>query len=421
MGDERFLILKLLEQGKITESEAEQLLDALGDIEYDQATQEASSTFNKSSENTYTKDNNDDAFKKTYSNTNKDREFEETLESIGKRFEKLGQQLGDKFDDFGEEFGEKMVNLGTVFANKSIDFAEKIVDTVEKTIDSDTFINVDLFGTTKSYKEILEKKLIDIDDISLQLETYNGSILISKWEQPMIRVTAFISAKESKYDANKPILETQEYNGVISFRAKKVDGVGVKLNVQLPDKVYNFIKAQGTNGSITVENLSCNKLFLQTKNASIRLNNVETQGDTSCTTTNNKIIIENSKAENLLAATKNGKILIADSSIKRIEGITSNSKITIKDIKYSKLQSLSLKTSNAKVEVLGSIPKNIGVHFEASTTHGNINIGIPVSYTENIKNYSSNRIVAKTSEFDICESIAYIKAYTTNSTIFLFN
>jgi len=423
MSEERLIILKLLEQGKITEAEAEQLLDALGDMEYDQATKEASSSFDprkvnlsKNNDDTYTKQENER--KQSKADINKD--FEEILESIGKRFENLGEQFEDKIDIFGEQFGKKMVNLGSIFADKSINFAEKIIDVVEKAVDSDTFVNVDLFGVNKTYEEVIEKKINGIDQVSLQFEAYNGSILISRWDKPIIKVTAYISAKENKYEAIEPILELKEGENVLCFSPKQTDGIGIKLKVQLPNSVYNLVKARSTNGSITIEDLNCSKLLLQTKNGSIKINNVETKDDTSCTTTNSKIIIENCTSQNLLAATKNGKIFIDSSSIKRIEGLTSNSKITIKDIEYDKLQSLSLKTTNSKVEVIGSIPKSSGIQFEASTTHGNINIGVPVVYVENVKNYSNHRVNARTSAFDTCETIAYIKTYTTNSSIFLF-
>jgi len=256
------------------------------------------------------------------------------LESLGKRFENLGEQFEDKIDIFGEQFGKKMINLGSIFADKSFNFAEKIIDVVEKAVDSDTFVNADLFGAIKTYEEVIEKKLSDIDKISLQFEAYNGSISISRWNEPIIKVTAYISAKEGRYEAIKPILNLKDDGDVLCFSPKQTDGIGIKLKVQLPNNVYNLIKAQSTNGSIIVEDLNCSKLLLQTKNASIQISNVETTNDTSCTTTNSKIIIENCKAQNILAATKNGRILIDRSSIKRIEGLTSNSRITIKDIEY---------------------------------------------------------------------------------------
>lgn len=423
MSEERLIILKLLEQGKITETEAEQLLDALGDIEYDQAAKEASDSFNphkvnlsKDTDSTYTKNK----YEKNQSKTDMNKDFEEVLESLGKRFEALGEQFEDKIDVFGEQFGKKMVNIGSIFADKSINFAEKIIDVVEKAVDSDTFVNADLFGIVKTYEEVIEKEISNIDQVSLQFEAYNGNISISPWNESMIKVTAYISAKESKYEGINPIMSLSEDGNTIFFSPKQIDGIGIKLKVQLPNRSYNLIKAQSKNGSIRIQDLNCNKLLLQTKNGNIEVNNVQTKGDTSCTTTNSRIIIENCIAQNLLAATKNGRIYIDSSNIERIEALTSNSKITIRDIEYGKLKSLSLKTTNSKIEVLGSVPKNTGIQFEASTTHGNINIGVPVVYVENIKNYSNHRINARTSAFDTCETISHIKAYTTNSTIYLF-
>lgn len=418
MSEERLMILKLLEQGKITEIEAEQLLDALGDMEYDKATKEASDSFNPHRIN-LSKDK-DEQKERSRSKTDINRDFEDVIETIGKRFEAIGEQFEDKIDVFGEQFGKKMVGLGAIFADKSINFAEKIIDVVEKAVDSDTFVNADLFGIIKTYEEVIEKEINSIDQLSLQFETYNGNIVVSTWDESIIKVTAYISAKENRYEAIEPILSLNEDRNTISFSPKQIDGIGIKLKVQLPNRYYNLIKAQSKNGSIKIQDLSCNKLLLQTKNGSIEMNNVETKGDTSCTTTNSKIIIEGCKAKNLLAATKNGRIYINSSSIEIIEGLTSNSKITIREIQYDNLKSLSLKTTNSKIEVIGAAPKNTGIQFEASTTHGNINIGIPVVYVENIKNYSNHRVNARTSAFDSCEAIAYIKAYTTNSTIFLF-
>jgi len=423
MSEERLMILRLLEQGKISEVEAEQLLDALGDIEYDQAKQEASSSFNYSQVN-LSKDEDDEHNhyhkEKQHYNPNKNKDFEEIFDSLGKKFEGLGEHLEGKMDVFGEQFGKKMMDLGSIFANKSISFAEKIIDVVEKAVDSDTFINVDLFSPVMVYEEVLEKKLEDNSHLSLQFESYNGNISIHKWNEPTIKVTAHISAKEGKYDSANPIFTLNEDNNSIYFYPRPLEGAGVKLKVEVPEGLYNLIKAQTTNGSISAENLNCNRLLLQTKNGSIKINNIHTQENTSCTTTNGKIVVEKCKAENLLAATKNGRISIENSTIKRIEGLTSNSKITVIDIAYNLLQSLSLKTTNSKIEVIGTVPENTGFSLEANTTQGNINIGIPVVYSENIKTYSNHRVHGKTSNFDKCETIANIKAYTTNSNIYLF-
>lgn len=428
MGEERLIILKLLEQGKITESEAEQLLDALGDMEYDQATQNTSNTFrpykinlSKDNDGTYSKDGNTNDSKD--SNTNND--FEDVLKSIGKRIQNLGEELEGKFDVFGQHFSEKMINFGAVFADKSVDFAEKIVDLVENAVDTDaladTFNNLDLFGSVNCYEEILEKKLDDIGQVSLIFEGYNGSISLNQWDQPIIRVTAYISAKESKYDSNKPMFELQEANNVLHFFSKEVDWTGINLKIQLPKQVYNSVEVQNKNGSISVEGLDCNRLLLQTKNGHIKLNNVNAKEEAKCMTTNNKITIENCQAKDLLAVTKNSKIYINACKFNKIEGLTSNSKITVKDVDFNILQSISLKTTNAKIEVFGHIPKGTGVHFNASTTHGHINIDLPVTYVDNIKSYSSHRINARTADFEICKNIVFVKAYTTNASIYFYN
>lgn len=433
MSQERLIILKLLEQGKITEGEAEQLLDALGHMEYDQAAQDASDAFDsykinlsKEDEDSFAKDEYTESSKD--SDSSKDFDFEDFFQagrSLGEKIESLGDQLEDKMDVFGEQLGKKMVSLGAVFADKSVDIAGKVFDIVEKAVDSgaltDTLNNLDLFGNSNSYEEVVERKLSGIEQVSLSIEGYNGSIHLSEWDEPIIRVTASISSKESRYDLNKPILELKEHDDILYFIPKQVDWIGIKLKVQLPKQAYNFVKIENRNGSITIDGLDCNKLLLQTKNNSISLSNLLVEDEISCTTTNNKILIENSRAGKLLAVTKNGKIHINNCQFNTVEGLTSNSKITVRDLDYKILQSISLKTTNAKIEIFGEVPQATGLHFTANTTHGNISIDAPVTYVENIKNYSSHRINARTVNFEKADNIVFVKTYTSNASIYFYN
>lgn len=440
MSEERLIILRLLEQGRITEYEAEQLLEALGDMEYEEAAKNASTGFDshrinlskedpgKDSGDNGDRDHKDNHGEKDMGSDRKSKpnqDLEDILKSIGKRIENLGEGLEDRIDSLGGHFGDKMINLGAVFADRSVDFAEKVVDLVQKAIDPDTIAdtlnNLNLFGNIESFEEVIEKELDGLEGLSLSIEGYNGSIHLTQWDGDRIKFTAYISAKEGRYNAVKPIFELREDKGALFFTPRQVDWLGTRLRVQLPKHLFNFVKVKNKNAPILVEDLNCNKLLLQTKNNSIKLKGVNVNNDISCTTTNNKIDIENCRSESLLAASKNGRISIDNCKFKTVEGLTSNSRITVRDLDYGVLKSVSLKTSNAKIEIFGQAPHYTGLHFNANTTHGHININTPLVYVDNIKNYSNHRVNARTTNFDTAKNIVLLKMYTTNSSIYFYN
>lgn len=406
MSEERLMILKLLEEGKISEKEAEMLLDALGDEEYDQFAKDPAHSFQK-----------DDPFSKGSSSTAEEG-FERKMENFGKRMENLGAELEDKLEDFGEHFGKRMGHLGAEIADKSVNFAEKLVDVIGNIVESGSF-HFDTSTRFKSYEEIIEQTINTNEKPTLTFKGINGKITIQQWNQDKIQVKASVKADPEEYKVSGPIVVVKEEGDSIVFSPKHLERLCVQLQVKLPARMYETIHAETVNASISIEKLQCNKLYCRTKNGSIQLQEISALEEIGCTSTNGKIILENTSTSILWAATKNSRITISDIQAVRIDLLTSNGKILAEQINYKGLKSIKMKTSNGSIQISDQLPLR-GVDFDLLTSNGKIQLPSGIEYLQNVKSYSTAKVVAQYKHGGGLEESLDLKAYTTNGSIVLF-
>ncbi|KAB3531770.1 DUF4097 family beta strand repeat-containing protein [Alkaliphilus serpentinus] len=392
MSEERLMILRLLEEGKISHEEAEKLLDALGE----DSTQ---------SSNKYSKES-----------SREDRNKSKTIHVHASDFSKKMDDFGERMDDFGERFGDKMSHLGAQLAEKSVGFAEKIMDFVEKNVDFESLSRMDIDSNYKSYEEIFEEVISD-EITALSFKAINGKITISSWEEDKTQIRAYIRAKEETYEKNHPIMQVKKVGDSLSVFPKDLEKLVLQLEITLPHRLYDTIKAESKNASIHIEGVTSGKLQCFTKNAPIYLRKLKVEKEVSCSTANGKIKLEDLQANQVLASTTNGKMELNEVKSSKIEALTTNGKIITTDLEYKELRELHLKTSNGKIDIYVPEIDSIAFSLEAGTSNGSIKSMIPLNYSENHRSGSSIKITGATENFNGCSHICSIKAYTTNSNI----
>lgn len=403
MSEEKLMILKLLEEGKISHEQAEMLLDALDDKESEQ--------FNKESQKS--------SHSKNYrSNKSFEEDLEKKMENLGKRMEALGQELEERFEDFGENFGKRMGQLGNEIADKSVTFAEKLVGVIGSIVENSSF-QFDANTRYKAYEEIIEQDISLHKDLSLGFKAINGKLSLEPWGENKIQVKAYIKADPDHYEENKPILMTKEEANMISFYPRYTEKLCMQLDIKVPIRVYNEIKLENMNGSISMESTKCLKLYCQTRNAQIDLQDINAAEEIGCTSSNGKINLENVSAGAILAATKNGKIALRNVHGTQIDLLTSNGKILVEQMNYKALTSLKMKTTNGRIQVSDLLPP-CNINFDAFTSNGKIDLDPEVEYLQNIKSHSTSKVVAQRNLPEGSDHTLSIKAYTTNGNIALF-
>lgn len=242
MEEEKMVVLKMLEEGKITAEEAAKLLDAL---------EGSRSPYEKGYRKGDLQEKWKEKIKKMDILSGISEEVEKGLEEIDKKVEKIVQK------DWGSSVVEKILNF---------------------------FVDV---GSQKFEKEFEFKNVGE--NTSLDVKVSNGKVTVEGWEEDHIYVDVKCTAK-SKGDGeiyvnyNEGLLEVKESTEVRSS----------EIEIYLPFIKYKDIRLEVVNGRIVIEDIESKNLVLETVNGIIVLENVAFEvGEFS--TVNGRISLEDLK------------------------------------------------------------------------------------------------------------------------------
>jgi hypothetical protein len=208
-------------------------------------------------------------------------------------------------------------------------FAAKLTETIDKTFD---------------VRPGAEVKLTNV----------NGSITVTAWDQPRVRVVAQKEVKGDRHDAEQAMKEL-----TIEFRQQ---GGGLVVNTKYPDlgsSIFDWLTGDHVNANVRYE-LTVPRtmnLDLSDTNGSIRVTDVS--GRLELDTTNGRIEAMRC-AGSLDASTTNGGI---DAELLRV----------------TPGQPISLATTNGRIEL--ALPHTFAGEVDAATTNGAISTDLPVAAT----------------------------------------
>ncbi len=401
MKEEKMMILTMLEEGKITSEEAIKLMEALEEKEiFEDENKEQSNRKSKKTEE-------ESRFKDKFN----------TLEDIGSD---IGNALSNMFDgikDFGTSFGLKY--------------------------------NYDIINTN------LEIDLKDTTSPSLDLRGINGDMILRPTNKDILSIFVTCQYKKGLLIANEPYFDFNNIDDKITFNPKYNSNISIKLEVSLPEKKYNEIKLNTSNGKIYASELNSNSmncitsnssidilggnielLDLTTKNGKIEIKDMVSSSIKSYTTNsgiyltninsstidaktgNSKIILNNIKSDNVICKTSNSTIDAKSIDAPYITLTTSNGKIILSQINTYNAREITLITSNSSI--ISDISEvNKEVLFDLETSMGNINLDLPnLVYTTNKQvNLGLKKIVAQSTNYDINNDHLNFVASTSNGSI----
>ncbi|CCQ98258.1 hypothetical protein CULT_820017 [[Clostridium] ultunense Esp] len=410
MKDEKMMVLSMLEEGKITSEEAVKLLEALEEtesfIEYESIKE----------------------------NEEKFIDMDKTKEKL-EELEKNLKEQGKKVEDFSADLGSKLSNAFSNLINKN-----NIIG---------------FFGDYKTINAEIEKDISQMDSPIIQLKSINGGITLKNWKEEKILIKILYKYKHNNLSEDDKFYDLYEETNKIIFEPLYTNNVMMDLDVYLPDRYYEEINLNTSNGKIQVEDFNLEVLNCKTSNASISIRDIIAKGIDLSTkngrinlkdisspvlktvTTNSNIMMEDIDSDNLITSTKNGRITLSDilansisantsnSSIeindidsKIVQLITSNGKIICRDLNNKKIGELKLSTSNSTIDVeLGEL-RNMS-YFDLETSIGNISLEIPdLVYKVNKQvNLGVKKIVAHSVDFSEGEDCFHLNASTSNGSI----
>ncbi len=361
LSEERMMILKMLQEGKITSDEAAKLLQAL-DANQNQSSG-SSSTGGYNTGRQYQKPQHN-----YYDEVAKFRErIHEWKRDISKNYSQKD------FDKMVDEFSTKAEKVGKDVATITFGVVDKVVDFVGSFVDTGAF---NIFGSCVLVEKTYEAEAVA--GANLELQATNGQITVKKHQENKILIKAKI--RNSQTDTAEVLVFSNE-NNTVSLKLAKPDtfNLSVAYEVYVPLVKFNKLVLETKNSKIYVEDtlseefisitkngaidltgVNSNKIAVETKNAKVAINYLIGR-DINISTKNAAIDMKNVKAEKLGAYTINGKILLEN-----LQAYDTASEIN-----------LILKTRNADIKTNMNDTDDRGYKVKAHTTNGGINLLIP--------------------------------------------
>jgi len=375
--NEKMVILRMLQDGIITASEAKGLLDAVED-------DKPSSSDSTTSEKDYEKEEN-------------------PLSGWGTKFEHMKKDFAPKLHKLTEIVVEKTATVADIVTEKTTTVADKI----SKSFD------LEYMGEEqkKSYKNMPER-IFELEVAEgyneLKLSSFNEATRISGCSGNRIMVKVTYSQKSRNPNLNF-IKKGREYE--LEYEEHDFDFVLVEAFV--PERLFRNMNIQSVNGEINLLSINSEYISISNLNAGVNLKSVESEII--------KVDVNNGFLNAVNVISKSGKIEVSNGAvdcvdfdvedlyIQNFNGVTN---INISSFKKFKEYMYNIDTRNGKVTMV--LPSSVGVGYYIKGQASLSNVKLGLKDVEHIKN-SGDYVEAKSADYDAFSKHMVINARTSNA------
>lgn len=414
--EEKMLILKMLQEGKITTDEAVKLLESLE--KGSASAPQSGSRINEIRDELAAKLNEMKIDEKLNKFGEKASKLAETFgEKAGKLAEQLGENINSEkiensTEKFTEEFTKRMETLGQDIAESASKFADTFASQFGNLFET----SYEKYKYNSSYIYPITK------DSNIHLKTSNFSVKVVSSAAKEMTVNIFVNSNIPQLVIDeyfKTITEDNSYSLSSEFPGRTWG----RIEIQLPKEI-NELSISTDNAKCEISDIDIKLLNCSTANGKITLTRCNAE-EMEVLTDNEKVILNKVSARTANIRTSNSKIEIEGSHLDNIDAKTSNAAILVNSSR--KGDSLSsnyiLNTSNGKIDV--SLIKAEGFEHmvDAHTSMERIDVNLSnLTYSMDKKNIgmqSSTQI--KSENFDTTSNKIVVKASTSNAAIIIKN
>ena len=359
ISEEKLLILKMLEEKKITSEEAAKLLAALDE------------KAEKESANGYKTNQKANGF------TEEAAKVREKVNEWKKGFKNNYDQAD--FDNMIDDFANKAEKFGKNVASTTFGLVDKVIDYVGSFVDTNSF---NVFGSCQTVQKNFE--VYPTENAVFEITGVNGAITIKKHLEPKIII---ISRIKSSVPDGEGVVTFSDDPANISVKVNSTAfNVSVSHEIFIPDIKFKQIAIQNSNGKIYIEDSISEEITAVTKNAHIELMGVNSD-KISVNTKNGRIQLSYIVGDKIDINTSNAVIDIKHIKAKHINAITKNGRISIENaqnVNVEENMDMYLKTSNGGIKVNMNDMDSRVYKVKAHATNGTINLLIPEFLYHNV-------------------------------------
>lgn len=395
ISEERLLILKMLEEKKISSEEAAKLLSALEEA----PKQENTENFNykKNSKNNFA----DEAAK-----------VRDRVNQWKKDFKSNYNQAD--FDNMIDDFANKAEKLGKNVASTTFGIVDKVIDYVGSFVDTNSF---NIFGNLQTVQKNFE--IIPEGDATLEIAGVNGTVVLKKHLDPKVVIISRI--KSSAPNGEGVVTFSNDPQNVSVKVNNPAINISVSHEVFVPDSKFKAIKIDNSNGKIYIEDTFSEEITATTKNAHIELMGVNSDR-ISVNTKNGRVQLNYIIGNKIDINTTNAVIDVKHIKVQDVSAVTNNGRIAIENAQNLAGDidmNMNLKTSNGGIKVNMNDMDNRVYKIKAHASNGAINLLIPEILYHNVnrQGVTGSFVEAESKDFETSAGKVTITCETVNGQI----
>lgn len=375
MSEERLLILKMVEEGKITAQEAAALLEALGDS---------------------------------------DPKGSRDQESGRRRLEKQGDEFAQKVEQAAERFSKSLES------KLEGGLAEKLSN-LPRILAKLPFLAVhEAHEFSQEFSGSFQR---DIEMIPVKLSTVCGHIEVEAWDQEHYKLIVTQKIRGDERDAARKkqvpiaLAETAEDMTELVVETLSYSDVTLSYHLYLPCERTFDLQLMTNNGRLDVANLNMNIAKVMTTNGSIRVRRVRAN-TLEVSSSNGSCKLEEVESKVIRQRTGNGSLDVIGSA-EQIECVSTNGSIKVRLSTFAyPTCTMSLSTTNGSIKCALPAGNDLGVAVDAVTAVGKVQVDMgKFSYSVNEKRTGTHRISGTANGVSEEEATIKIQAKTSSGSI----
>ncbi|MDR2940617.1 MAG: DUF4097 domain-containing protein [Clostridiales bacterium] len=396
MDSDKMMILKMLEEKKISADEAARLLDSL----------------NKGTPRSRVYNSTRPASGNDNSNSST------STSSPSQPIEEFTSDIAKKFDDLAKELEPKIQNLTKVIVQKTAGAADRLSKTLQTYQATERYkaepvkptahkVEPKAFGAgkEKSYEMVVSG-----GGNQLNLTSLNGDIYIRGYNGDKITLKVFYKSRNNSED-----IEFIKLSNKYLLNYNEDDFESVSIDMFLPEKLFSNIILDTNTGKAVVSTVECEYLVMTNLNGATQLSDV-TAHNIKIDCNNNELKLENVKGATAKIENYNGAVILTNLDLQKIKIDSFNCSITANIENFNKYSEYvwEVEASNGKINLNLPSSKDIGYYLNARTSLNNVKIGIVgLSYLAN----SGNFIEARSIDYEKVPKRVLLRMETSNAPI----
>lgn len=441
-ASEKMQILKMLEEGKITATEAARLLEAVGDGSpngktthkpqseksgYGSASVHGNSPgssysnttdYSNNNTNNYSNNNFDDSSnsfeKKDYSGYSAKYNNNRGKSNNSSSSDGFAENLGRKFDTFTRDLEPKLQKFTEKVAERTVG----VVDMISKSITQDfssrprerhPMPDSSVTGRGK-FERTLELK-VSPGDNELIISGLKAPILLTGYNGDKLSATLLCIPKR-----NDARIEFTVLGGKYFLDYNEDDFEKVGIDAFIPENMFKNVNISNYGGDLTLSTLTADIINIQTSNAKTEILNIHARDLTAECESGKDMRIENVYCKNAQFNNYNGSIYASYFDIENLKmtSFDGTFNISVSEFKDYSNYYWSLETSNQRLSILLPSLSYAGYYIKAKASLGDVRVGLAgMDYITKSQSYAE----VKSQRFDTLPTKVRMSLETSNAAL----